>query len=164
MELERWELAAKCYRKYTHMEDNFEAWNNLARCYVNLGQKERAWRVLQESVRCDYENWKVWDNLMVIATDVAVFEDVIRSYNRILDLKQTHMDKQVLTILVRAVMEDLTDREGQASSKHKDRVQKLLARLTVAMPKEPVPWKLYGKLLTRKVEDDDGVKQDELVR
>ena len=164
MDLEMWELGAKSYRSYCSFEmDSFEAWNNLAKCYIKLDMKERAWRVLQEALRCDYDNWKVWDNLMVIATDIAVFDDVIRSYNRILDIKQTHMDKQVLTILVRAVMEDLADREGQASSKHKDRVQKLLARLTVSMPKEPVPWKLYGKLLTRK-QQEDMVKQDELVR
>ena len=68
MDLDNWELAAQSYRSYCSMEmDNFEAWNNLANCYVKLGQKERAWRVLQESVRCDFENWKVWDNLMVIS-------------------------------------------------------------------------------------------------
>lgn len=69
METENWELAAKSYRNYcrcavqiqvykanylqyfSYEMDNFEAWNNLANCYVKLGQKERAWRVLQEAVR-----------------------------------------------------------------------------------------------------------------
>ena len=82
---------------------------------------------------------------------------------KILDLKRTHMDKQVLTILVRAVMEDLANTECQASSKHKDRVQKLLARLTVSMLKETAPWKLYCILLTRK-QEEDRVKQDDVVR
>jgi len=165
MELEMWELAAQSYRSYCSFEmDSFEAWNNLAKCYINLRQKERAWRVLQEALRCDYDNWKVWDNLMVIATDIAVFDDVIRSYNRLLDLKQTHMDEQVLNILVRAVKENLTDREGQSSIKYKERVQKLLARLTVAMPKEPVPWRLYGSLLTSAKVDDLEYNQEQLVR
>eukprot|EP00092_Neocalanus_flemingeri_P007724 GFUD01008340.1.p1 GENE.GFUD01008340.1~~GFUD01008340.1.p1 ORF type:complete len:833 (+),score=293.69 GFUD01008340.1:93-2591(+) len=149
MELEMWELGAKSYRSYCSFEmDSFEAWNNLCKCYIKLDQKERAWRVLQEALRCDYDNWKVWDNLMVIATDIAVFDDVIRAYNRILDIRQTHIDNQVLSILVRAVLEDLPDRDGQNSSRHRERVQKLLARLTVSMPKEPVPWRLYGDLLT----------------
>ena len=73
MDLNNWELAAQSYRSYCSMEmDNFEAWNNLANCYVKLGQKERAWRVLQESVRCDFENWKVWDNLMVISVSIFI--------------------------------------------------------------------------------------------
>ena len=82
---------------------------------------------------------------------------------KILDLKRTHMDKQVLTILVRVVMEDLANTECQASSKHMDRVQKLLARLTVSMRKKPVPWNLYYILLTRN-QEEDRVKQDDVVR
>jgi len=159
-----WELAAKSYRSYCSFEmDSFEAWNNLAKCYTKLNQKERAWRVLQEALRCDYDNWKVWDNLLVISTDIAVFEDVLRSYNRLLDLKQTHIDKQVLEILVMAVMKNLTDREGNLCIKYKERVLKLLARITVAMPKEATPWKLYGMLLTME-EDDVKKSQEEIVR
>ena len=114
LELESWAVGARAYRAYTSLEsDNFEAWNNLAKCYIKLGQKERAWRVLHEAVRCDYDNWKVWDNLMAIATDLAVFEDTLRAYNRILDLKQTHMDGEVLAIQVRVVTEGIPDSIGE---------------------------------------------------
>ncbi|QQP58042.1 Tetratricopeptide repeat protein 27like, partial [Caligus rogercresseyi] len=58
-ECEEWELAASVYRSYCTFEtDNFEAWNNLANAYIKLGQKSRAWKVLQEAAKCDYENWK----------------------------------------------------------------------------------------------------------
>jgi hypothetical protein len=65
--------------------------------------------------------WQVWDNLMAIATDLAVFEDTLRSYNRILDLKQEqqeggHVDSEVLAILVRVVTEGLPDSSGRLSS------------------------------------------------
>jgi len=165
LEVENWNLAAQSYRNYCTFEmDSFEAWNNLAKCYIMLGEKERAWRVLQEALRCDFDNWKVWDNLMVIATDIAVFDDVIRAYNKILDLKQTHMDKQVLVILVRAITENLTDREGQPCIKQKERAKKLLARLTVAMPKEPIPWRLYGSLHSCKLDADTDIDQEDLVK
>ena len=136
MEIENWELAARSYRNYCSFEmDNFEAWNNLAKCYVKLGEKERAWRVLQEAVRCDFDNWKVWDNLMVLSLDVGAFNDVIRSYSRILDIKQTHIDDQVLTILSRAIIDNRTDCEGNEAGRLREKFQKFLARLTVAMPK-----------------------------
>ena len=52
MEIEAWAEGAQAYRDYCSLEsDNFEAWNNLARCYIKTKQKERAWRVLQEAVR-----------------------------------------------------------------------------------------------------------------
>merc|ERR1719450_932986 len=160
MEIENWDLAAKSYRNYCSFEmDNFEAWNNLANCYVKLGQKERAWRVLQEAVRCDFDNWKVWDNLMVISLDIGAFNDVIRSYNRILDIKQVHIDNQVLNIIGKAVLDNMTDIEGNLAGKLKDKLQKLLARVTLAMPKEAVAWRLYGDLIS--VESSD---QTDMVR
>lgn len=99
VEVEDWETAAGAYRRYcglnsdvsyknVHIFSNewiiviivylqsFEAWNNIAKCYINLGQKVRAWRALQEAVKCNFENWKVWDNLMVVSTDCGEFEEV----------------------------------------------------------------------------------------
>ena len=136
MEIKNWELASKSYRNYCSFEmDNFEAWNNLANCYIKLGDKQRAWRVMQEAVRCDFDNWKVWDNLMVLSLDIGAFNDVIRSYERILDIKQSHIDNQVLDILGRAVIDNLEDCEGNEAGRLREKFQKLLARLTVAMPK-----------------------------
>ena len=53
----------------------------------------------------------------------------------------------MLKILVKAVLEDIPDVEGVGAARLKDKVQKLLARLTVAMPKEATAWRLYGELL-----------------
>ena len=40
MEVSNWEVAATAYRKYCALEsDNFEAWNNLANCYIKMGNK-----------------------------------------------------------------------------------------------------------------------------
>merc|ERR1711935_756179 len=107
-----------------------------------------------------FENWKVWDNLMVIATDVAVFDDVIRSYNRILDLKDTHIDNEVLKILVKAVSDNLTDNSGTGAGRLLEKVKKLFGRLTGVMPREAGPWKLYSHLLSRQqnISEEDGVK------
>ena len=63
--------------------------------------------------RCDFDNWKVWDNLMVLSVDVGAFDEVIRSYNRILDIKQTHIDEDVLKILAGAVIDGLEDSLGE---------------------------------------------------
>lgn len=55
---------------------SFEAWNNLARCYIRLQQKNRAWKALQEAIKCNYDNWMVWDNAMVVSIDCGEFEEV----------------------------------------------------------------------------------------
>ena len=101
-----------------------------------MGQKARAWKVLQEAVKCDYDNWKVWDNnnnnnnnkliviewkvwdnIMVVSTDLAHFSDVIKAYHRVLDLKERHVDVDVLRILASAIADDLPDNGDQPSSR-----------------------------------------------
>jgi len=54
----------------------FEAWNNLSKAYVKMNQKVRAWTTLQESLKWNYENWRVWDNYMIVSTDVGKFSEV----------------------------------------------------------------------------------------
>merc|ERR1719225_354484 len=95
----------------------------------------------------EIKNWKVWDNLMVLSLDIGAFNDVIRSYERILDIKQSHIDNQVLDILGRAVIDNLEDCEGNEAGRLREKFQKLLARLTVAMPKEAVAWRVYGDII-----------------
>jgi len=155
MEISEWSIGAQAYRDYCSLEsDNFEAWNNLANCYIKLGHKERAWRVLQESIRCEYDNWKIWDNMMLISTDLGAFDESIRSYNRILDIKQNYIDEQVLSILAHSVITGVDDSSGEKSVKYRSQLVKLLARLTVAMPKEPVPWSAYGRVLLASTDEN----------
>lgn len=58
------------------MFQSFEAWNNLSKAYVKMNQKVRAWKTLQESLKWNYENWRVWDNYMIVSTDVGEFQEV----------------------------------------------------------------------------------------
>lgn len=52
----------------------------MAKCYAKLGQKNRAWKALQEAVKCNYDNWKIWDNLMVVSIDCCEYEEVNHIY------------------------------------------------------------------------------------
>lgn len=55
---------------------SFEAWNNLAKAYIKLGEKARAWKSLQDAIKCNYDRWEVWDNLMVVSIDLKHFSEV----------------------------------------------------------------------------------------
>lgn len=45
---------------------------------MKLGQKNRAWKSLQEALKWDYENWRVWENFLVVSLDCAVMDEVCR--------------------------------------------------------------------------------------
>lgn len=57
--------------------------------------RERAFVTLQEAIKLDFENWRVWENYLLLATDVGEFQEAMRSVNRMLDLRDKFSDVPV---------------------------------------------------------------------
>ncbi|XP_015601628.1 tetratricopeptide repeat protein 27 [Cephus cinctus] len=157
LQIEDWKLAATAYRRYCELEQtSFEAWNNLAKACIKLGDKSRAWRALQDAVKCNYDRWEIWDNLMVVSIDLGHFSEVIRCYHRILEIKGSHTDVQVLRILTKAVVDDIKDAEGNSSRRLLQRTLELFGHLTSCVPNNSDIWRLYAELsAAKKTELDD---------
>lgn len=145
--IENWEVSAKAYRRYTYLQPNtFEAWNNLAKVYVKQGDKNRAYRALMEALRFNYDNWKLWENVIVVSMDTGHFEDVIRGCHRLLDLQQKFEDVEVLGLLVRAIVQDSQDADGNSAARLRKRVLELFGRITSIHQNKPEIWQLYSGL------------------
>lgn len=71
----------------------------------------------------------------------------IRSYHRILDLKEKHVDVQVVRILVQAVSENKLDNYGNPTARLATSVQKLLGRLTAQVTNNADVWEAYADLV-----------------
>ncbi|KAJ4426285.1 hypothetical protein ANN_27097 [Periplaneta americana] len=142
LDQEDWALCATAYQRYCSLDpESFEAWNNLSKAYVKLNQKFRAWMTLQESLKWNYENWRVWDNYMVVSTDVGKFNEVIQAYNRILDLKEKHVDTEVLKILVDSIC--MSESPGDIKKK----AEQLFTRLTQQVRSNTALWQMFVKLM-----------------
>uniref|UniRef100_A0AAG5D4W6 Tetratricopeptide repeat protein 27 n=1 Tax=Anopheles atroparvus TaxID=41427 RepID=A0AAG5D4W6_ANOAO len=127
LQLERWEEAAHAYRLYTSFESHgFESWNNLAKAYIKLGEKTRAHKILQEALKCNFNNWMVWENFLIVSVDTRNFEDALNAYERLMELKDKYYDRQVLDILVRAIVTEETDADGKPCVQLKKKAIKLL--------------------------------------
>ncbi|XP_013194143.2 tetratricopeptide repeat protein 27 [Amyelois transitella] len=144
---EQWETSARAYRRYTYLQPNtFEAWNNLAKVYVNQGDKNRAYRALMEALRFNYDNWKLWENVIMVSMDTGHFEDVIRGVHRMLELQNKFEDTELLHLLVRAVLQDARDPDGNGAARLRKRVLELFGRITSVHPNKPEIWQLYSDL------------------
>ncbi|XP_075969928.1 tetratricopeptide repeat protein 27 [Anticarsia gemmatalis] len=144
---EQWETSAKAYRRYTYLQPNtFEAWNNLAKVYVQQGDKNRAYRALMEALRFNYDNWKLWENVINVSMNTGHFEDVIRGCHRLLDLQQKFEDIEVLSLLVKAIAEDTKDADGNGAARLRKRVLELFGRITSVHQNKPEIWQLYSDL------------------
>ncbi len=128
---EDWKTAVKAFRKSTHLEpDSHETWNNLAASYIKLNEKNKAHAVFQEALKYDYDNGKIWENFLWTSTDCCYFEDVIKAYNRLIDLKEKYVDTEVLRALKVSVENRMKDPNEVSIFIYKKSILKLFGRIT----------------------------------
>ncbi|CAD5118790.1 DgyrCDS7469 [Dimorphilus gyrociliatus] len=148
MASEEFEEGSRAFRTCVQIDsDNFEAWANLTNCYIRLKKKDRAFSALQEAIKCDYENWRLWENMLWVATDVSEFDWAITAWNRLLDLKERYVDTGVLVILVRAAIEKLPTKSGKQASNYIPKLAVLFGRLISKVTTDGLVWRKYGELL-----------------
>lgn len=147
LELEKYELGASAYIRYTQLEPSgFESWNNLAKCFIKLGDKKRAHKVFQEALKCNFDNWKIWENFLLVSVDIGSFDDALNAYNRLIELKEKYFDEEILQIIMKAIATDLVDAQGHAASRFRKKALEMLAHLGSIHTNEGIIWELSAML------------------
>lgn len=145
--LEGYEGAAKAFHRCVGLEpDNAEAWSNLSTAYIRLKKKHKAFRTLQEALKCNYEHWQIWENFITVCVDIGDFAEAIKAYHRLMDLRENYKDIQILQILVRAVVENLTDCHGELAGALQPKLKELLGRVTARHSSDSEIWRQYALL------------------
>ncbi|CAJ1066465.1 tetratricopeptide repeat protein 27 [Xyrichtys novacula] len=145
--IEGYEGAARAFQRCVGLEpDNAEAWNNLATAYIRLKKKEKAFRTLQEALKCNFEHWQIWENFITVCIDIGDFAETIKAYHRLMELRENYKDVEILQILVRAVVENMTDSQGIQAEALRPKLKELLGRITSRHSSESEVWRQYALL------------------
>ncbi|KAK9882375.1 hypothetical protein WA026_020898 [Henosepilachna vigintioctopunctata] len=155
LQTENWQVAATAYRRYTSLEpDGFQAWNNLAQAYIKIGNKRGAHHALLESLKYNFENWKIWENLLVVSCDILYLSNIIKAYHRLLDLKGKYLNVDALNVLVFNVCNEVSEETKKPEIKRQEesenllqKTRELLGRVTAIYPGEGYVWEMYACLV-----------------
>lgn len=161
MQVGNYALSVKAYKRVVNLDpESFEAWNNMASAYIHMGDKHKAWKVLQEALKCSYDNWRVWENYLLVCMDVGAFEECITSWHRLIDIKGKHSDGKVARLLVKVVAEGIPDINGKPGTHLKSRLLELFGRVTSGVTNDADIWYSYGSLYQLSSEDSVRTVED----
>uniref|UniRef100_A0A671PYT5 Tetratricopeptide repeat protein 27 n=1 Tax=Sinocyclocheilus anshuiensis TaxID=1608454 RepID=A0A671PYT5_9TELE len=150
--LEGYEGAAKAFQRCVGLEpDNSEAWNNLS----TAASKKLFFHFLSLAFSLI--------SYFAVCIDLGEFSEAIRAYHRLMDLKDKFKDVEVLEILVRSVVDNLTDHRGEQASNLKAKLQELFGRVSARCSTDAQIWKQYARLYgdgnSNNVEDNEKALQ-----
>jgi tetratricopeptide repeat protein 27 len=84
---------------------------------IPFENKMLAFRALKQGLKFHYENWRMWMNYMIVATDVGEFAEACRALGRVVEVRAAKVgpesvDADVLDRLVDAAMRVPSDEPG----------------------------------------------------
>uniref|UniRef100_A0A3B3CKC1 Tetratricopeptide repeat protein 27 n=1 Tax=Oryzias melastigma TaxID=30732 RepID=A0A3B3CKC1_ORYME len=159
--LEGYEGAARAFQRCVGLEPDVSTM--LMFSFLFLAGRNKAFRTLQEALKCNYEHWQIWENFIVVSTDIGDFAEAIKAYHRLMDLRENYKDVQILQILVRAVVENLNDSQGVTAGALRPKLKELLGRVSSRHSSDAEIWQqyalLYGDGCSDSPEDNDKALQ-----
>lgn len=129
--------------------ENAEGWSNLASVYIRQRKRNDAFVALRQALKQEYENWKIWQNYLYIATDLGELGEAIKAMERLVELrwqrdKGDSVDLEVLNILTDQAVKMMAE-GGQNAEFMSRRMSALFDAIVEKIANVPAIWTAFAK-------------------
>jgi len=128
-----------------------------------------AFRALKQGLKSSYNNWRMWNNYMIVSMDVGELTEACHALSRVVEETSAKagadsVDEDVLDRLVNAVTDktgedtEMTVSDAVGARGLAPRVQDLFERVILTRVSSPRIFRAYGRLLTWQSRWEDAIK------
>lgn len=130
--------------------ENAEAWNNLGRVLHDLNKKREALTAFMEAGKIQRDSWRIWNNIVIIATELRSSLDIVRGMERLLELRGKD---GILTDAIGVAVAEVIRMSSSENPEDKaiirsvcTRLLKVLGRCTAVVSTNASVWAAYAEL------------------
>ena len=92
-----------------------EARANLGATYTKMGLWEQAYRSFDQASKLEYQNWRVWENVLFAAARTCRYAEAIQAQRRVVELRLSRKDHPMRFEVLAKVVEAVTESMARAN-------------------------------------------------
>lgn len=158
MQLKDWAAALSAFTEVVQQEpQEADAWANVAAVHMHNKNPSEAYPALNESLKYNRNNWRVWNSKLYTCIDLKKYDEAIQACQTLLDLKATtnyaekipDLEEKCVRAIVVATLKIFQDhREDKvaldSARRTLSRLHDLLDRMTSSAKAEPWVWETFA--------------------
>lgn len=151
MQLKRWDTALRAFSEVVLQEpEEADAWANVAAIHMRNQQPLEAYPALNEALRYQRSNWRIWISKLYICLDLEKYDEAIQACNTLIDLRSHKqasanvppLEEKCIRGLVGGVIQSVRDNLGNeagvaSAQRTLSRAHELLERINASGKAEP---------------------------
>jgi tetratricopeptide (TPR) repeat protein len=172
MQLSRWQQALRAFSEVVlQRPEEAEAWANIAAVHMHNKSPMEAYPALNESLKYQRSNWRVWISKLYTCLDLEKCDEAILACNTLLDLRSQrqasdkipHLEEKCVRAIVGGSIKQYNDAAGKQDEVSMDSARRTLSRVHALLDRlnasaDSSPWILETTTYFHERTGQDSVK------
>ena len=146
LRLSNWEKAVNAFSKSVGIDDsNSEGWANLGIAFSQMKKSKEAMKCLEEGLKRQRTNWKICENLLLIAIEAKDLNKLIYAINHLFSLdKYSQIKPAYFYSLITVFLSILHTLNQKQIDQFKNKIYGIFEKFTMKDGVTPEIWDLYA--------------------